>query len=283
MTTNVLKHTVCKKDDNPIRLREYLLGVFPLLQTNNAVKKAIKRRLISVNNKNGETGYFVQEGDEICMKLPNPIVSTDILDLEIVYEDDYLAVINKPAGVVCSGNYRKTIADSLPTVLYPSQEIDRLTTPLLVHRLDSATSGLLMTAKTHSARVKLGEMLEHNSIQKTYVAIVEGHITHQMKFIDFPVEGKKALTKITSIQKLETKDPASLVYLNIQTGRTHQIRKHMTALGYPLVGDQKYNKEGLSFGRGLFLAAVSLKFNHPITDQVVDIAIEIPKKFKKYI
>jgi len=278
-----VKHIVPHKHEGMTRLKEYVTDIFPSLPTKSAIKKAIRKGRLTVNNIHVTSVHLVVAGDEIELhpKVENPIKPSVIIP--IVYEDEYLAVVHKPGGLLSSGNAKSTLANYLPSLLMESSETDALEKPLLVHRLDRATEGLIIAAKTSSVRVKFGKMLEAGEVSKVYAAIVQGHLSHDIKVIDEQIDEKNAITHITSIKHLETKDPTSLLSINLLTGRTHQIRKHMLSIGHPIVGDPIYNEGGLTFGRGLFLVAVELSFDHPKQDRRVELSIELPKKYQKYL
>jgi len=207
------------------------------------------------------------------------------LELAIAYEDDYLAVIDKPSGFVVSGNQFKTIANALTYNLKKSTQTDALQKPKPIHRLDSPTSGLLIIAKTAKALMVLGQMLEQKKIEKTYLAIVVGELRGK-DFIDHPIEDQTAITEYESIKFISSlrNESLSLLKLSPKTGRTHQLRIHLAKLGHPIVGDKLYGSKGKTLlHKGLFLAATKVEFCHPITRKELVIEIEIPYKFMRYL
>ncbi|MDX1628699.1 MAG: RluA family pseudouridine synthase [Fulvivirga sp.] len=199
------------------------------------------------------------------------------LDLEVFYEDNYLAVVHKPAGMITSGNQFKTLANALNYNLYPSEAPDRYTTPRPVHRLDRATSGLVVIAKTRKTGQLLGQMLEERKIEKTYMSVVLGFVEKPGK-INIPIDKKPAITHFQPISS--KKQLYTLLKLSPLTGRTHQLRIHCAAHGFPIVGDQLYGRAG-GPSKGLFLSATALKFKHPILNKPVEVSTDVPKKFKK--
>lgn len=249
-----------------------------------SVKKALVKGAIRLNSNVCEGGRWLKEGDVITvidLNLKPP--KTYRLAIPVIYEDEAIAVIDKPAGISVSGNQFRTVVNALPYNLKPSSEKDYLNWPLPVHRLDNPTSGLLIVAKTKSARIKLGQAFEQQLILKKYHAIVHGEPPQEGN-INNPIEGKLATsnyTKINSVYSLKNKQ-LSLIELEPQTGRTHQLRIHCSKIGHPILGDVLYGEEGnvLKY-KGLFLAAVYLSFKHPTTNNRVEINIPTPAKFIK--
>lgn len=267
---------------SPTRLSNYCIDIFEYLPSKKSVKKAIKAGRFQVNNEVKNTGYFVQSGDIIeLLESTKPIGEVLELKLEIVFEDEYLAVINKPAGLAVSGNFFKNVANALPFNLKKSSAVDALRKPLPVHRLDGLTSGLLLISKTKTSSIHLGQQFENQGITKQYQALAMGEIAKN-GIIDSPVDGKKSLTHFEvakSIQSLQS-GQLSLVNLFPKTGRTHQLRIHLASIGCPILGDALYGKEGhILKGKGLFLSAVELTFIHPISKEKMNLKIDAPNKF----
>lgn len=265
-----------------IRFIDYALTVFTDIPTRSAMKKAIKKGSFLIDDTLAQTGTFVKAGQSIQRidkeKAPEKFYS---IDLEIVYEDEYLAIINKPAGVIVSGNAFKTIVNALPLHLSKSKESDALKTFKPVHRLDGPTSGLLIVAKTAKSLALLGQMLERKEIRKEYTAIVCGEISKEAS-ITSPIDGQEAWTSFQAIRSVPSlqNGQLSLVRLTPHTGRTHQLRIHMSSIGHPIMGDQLYGSQAhMLKGKGLFLTAVSLSFAHPITNESLQLTIELPAKY----
>ena len=274
------QHTV-PQGVSKIRLVDYALQVFAVIPSRSSMKKRIKRGELLVDGKSGDSGSWVVEKQKITLidselKPPKPL---DI-KLEIVFEDEHLAVINKPAGIEVSGNKYYTIQNALVANINLSLEPDALKWARPVHRLDMPTSGLLLVAKTASAIMKLGQQLEKHEIHKKYHAIVAGKLNESGE-IATPIENHDALSHYSCISRCHSLKMQwlSLVELSPLTGRTHQLRIHMANLGFPIVGDRQYGNGPLLKGKGLFLAAVELSFLHPITNEPINIKIKPPKKF----
>lgn len=268
------------------RLSDYLVGKFEMIATRKGIKKAILQHRIYVNGEVGATGHWVTNGETISLReiLTAPPKDFEI-DIEIPYEDDYLAVVVKPSGIPVSGNFFKTLYNALGENLQRSTQSDRLRWPLPVHRLDAATSGLVIVAKTHSVRVALGQMLEEKTIQKRYRAILQGTLQGNGE-IHIPIEDKLCFTKYEIVEHIPTLKETSLTLVDFYpiTGRTHQLRIHSSSLGFPIVGDKLYHGDiPMKMDKGLFLCAVEVKFKHPVTGEALDISIPQPEKFDSYL
>jgi len=275
-------HTV-PSNIKAIRLSDYTVGIFPQIPSRKGIKKAIKAGAIYVNGKQGQTGDWVKTGQKIELieldKKPSKIYE---FDLPVIYEDDQIAVIHKPSGIVVSGNQFHTIQNALLYNIKISKAVDAFKLPRPVHRLDYATSGLLLIAKTTSANIALSQQFEKKTIQKRYQAVVFGKLATEKGKIEETVEGKSALTKYQVKQtspSLKT-GHLSLVDLYPLTGRTHQLRIHLANLGHPILGDKLYHGDKpLLQGKGLFLCAVELSFEHPLNKEKMNFCIDAPNKF----
>lgn len=277
---NVLNLEVSK------RLSDYLIGVFDEIPTRKGIKKAILNQQVLVNGKSATTAQWVLIGDiiQLIEKSSAPPKEFE-LTLEIPYEDDFLAVVIKPSGIPVSGNLYKTLYNALGDNLKTSIQQDRLRWPLPIHRLDTATSGLVIIAKTHSARVELGRMLENKSIQKRYRAILQGTLLGNGT-IDASISDKKAISNYSVIENIPTLKDTSLTLVDFYpiTGRTHQLRIHASSIGHPIVGDKLYKANtAMKTDKGLFLCAVEVQFIHPVTQEFLKVEISQPAKFDSYI
>ena len=193
-----------------------------------------------------------------------------------------IALIHKPAGIVVSGNQFHTVQNALLHNLKVSKAVDAFKLPRPVHRLDHATSGLLLIAKTTSANIALSQQFENKTIQKRYQAVVIGKLAADKGKIEQAIEGKIAVTKyeVKQISPSLKTQHLSLLDLYPLTGRTHQLRIHLANLGHPILGDKLYHgTHPLLQGKGLFLCAVELSFEHPLNKKKMNFCMEAPNKF----
>ncbi len=277
------KH-ISPKQEIPIRLQEYAVGIFNTIPTKSGIKKAIKKGLVFVNGKVASTALFIsgEETIELYQEELNETKKQFIFPLEIIYEDEYLAVIFKPSGIVVSGNSFATINNALEQNLKVSPLEDAII-PRAVHRLDYPTNGLLLISKTNSTTHYLSRLFEEKKISKTYHAVTIGKMNSSRE-INSPIDGKESKSEFSVIQSItsEKYEHLNLVELYPKTGRRHQLRKHLLGIGNPILGDKDYFIEGLvSFGNGLYLHATSLEFMHPATMKKMKFTKELPKKFKR--
>ena len=237
-----------------------------------------------MNGVKTETGYWLKGGETISLvDLENKPPKPYHLELDIVYEDEYLAIINKPAGLLVSGNTFETVTNALAFNLSPSTSEDALKWPLTTHRLDKATSGLLIIAKTINCRIALGQLFENKEIQKTYHAVVMGDIP-KSGIIDSEVDNKTAITHFETIKTVNSlrSEKLNLVQFKPKTGRTHQLRIHSARIGKSILGDTIYGAENNTLKhKGLFLCATGLSFQHPILKTEIKACIDYPKKYDK--
>jgi len=274
------QHTV-PPDLQKIRLLDYALLIFKTIPSRSGMKKVIKSGSILVNGQPGHASNWVLEGQHITLvdlenKPPKPLH----IKLEIIFEDEHLAIINKPAGIEISGNKYYTIQNALLTNIALSKEPDALKWARPVHRLDMPTSGLLLVAKTAEALMNLGQQFEKRKVQKKYMSIVAGKLSGSGE-INTSISNQKAQTQynvISNCHSLKTQW-LSLVELIPHTGRTHQLRIHMANHGYPIVGDRLYGNGPLLKGKGLFLASVTISFTHPQSNKPLEFSISQPNKF----
>lgn len=281
----ILEKHIVPEGDYHIRIQEYAGTVFEKLQSRSAVKKCIAKKCILINRSIAETSDWIRSGQIIELIAPNTTPKKVFqLELDVIYEDDYFAAINKPAGFPTNGNYYKTIENALPYNLKNSTQTDALNFSKPVHRLDNPTSGILLVAKTKSAQIQLHNQFEAKTIQKTYHAIVAGKLP-ESGLITTAVNSQSAITEYTTITQINALQNGhlTLVKLTPKTGRTHQLRIHLSELGYPIVGDKLYAPKNVMMHKGLFLAATTISLSHPITQKSITISTPLPKKFESYL
>lgn len=206
-----------------------------------------------------------------------------VLNLKVLYEDDHLAIIYKPAGILVSGNKFVTVVNGLSQNLKKSAQNDA-TLPYPIHRLDYGTTGALLVGKTIRSIRDLSQLFADKKIAKSYYAITIGTMNALNGTIETTDNGKHAISKyhvLGSVDSIRFKK-LNLVKLEPVTGRKHQLRQHMAHIGHPILGDQDYGLEDLILnGKGIYLHAFSISFEHPITNEVLSIAAPIPKKIRK--
>jgi RluA family pseudouridine synthase len=265
-----------------VRFSDYARTAFEPLLSRKGIQKAIKRGEFRIDGQIAQSGDWVKTGQTIeLVDLQQRAPKTYLLPIEVIFEDDHLAVINKPPGIEVSGNKFKTVENALPGSLAPSVQPDALPWPRPVHRLDYSTSGLLLVAKTARAQRLLGQAFEERRIHKRYCAVVMGNVPIPGT-VETPIAGLPAHSEykpVLTVPSLRS-GHITLVHLFPTTGRTHQLRIHMASIGHPIVGDSKYGEDGNTLkGKGLFLAAIELRFPHPVTQQEMSITIDSPPKF----
>lgn len=262
------------------------------------IQQWLKDERVMVNGTTVKANYKVKSGDQVTIAVPEPTVlelTPENISLEIVYEDEDVAVVNKPQGMVVhpsAGHPNGTLVNALLFHMQDLSSINDVIRPGIVHRIDKDTSGLLMIAKNDFAHESLAKQLKEKTSLRKYVALVHGVIPHEKGVIDAPIgrsktdrkmqavieEGKPA---VTHFQVLERFADFTLVELQLETGRTHQIRVHMKYIGYPLAGDPVYGPKKTLPGKGQFLHAQVLGFEHPRTGEFLTFTAPLPEIFQK--
>lgn len=264
------------------------------------VQKLIENENILVNDKKTSSNYITKENDKITISYVEEEI-TDVMpekmDLDIVYEDEYLAIINKKSGIVVHpavGNTHNTLVNGL---LYHFNEISNKNTirPGIVHRLDKDTSGLMVVAKNDQVHEKLSNMIKEKKVERKYLALVWGRIMHDKGTIDAPIgrdinnRQKYTVTdinskdSITHFKVLERLSNVTLIECKLDTGRTHQIRVHMNYIGHPVVNDPVYGNRKIINDFGQMLHSKSIRFVHPITNKELFFEVEPPKEFNEIL
>ena len=282
--------------ESGIRLDKALADLTEL--SRSQANEAIKNGNILVNGKAVKAKYSVKEGDLVTYDLPEPEVleyEAEDIPLDIVYEDDDVAVVNKPQGMVVHpsvGHTSRTLVNALMYHIHDLSSINGVVRPGIVHRIDKDTSGLLMIAKNDRSHQALAEELKDKKSLRKYLAIVHGNISNDRGVIEAPIgrsekdRKKQAVTAkgkpaVTHFKVLERFGNYTLVELTLETGRTHQIRVHMAYIGHPVAGDPLYGPRKTLKGNGQFLHAQTLGFTHPTTGESLRFSVEPPAIFQE--
>lgn len=278
----------------------------PIVQkdiSRSMVQKLIEQNDIKVNGKETKHSYKLKLNDEIEIIIPEAkeidLKAQDI-PLNVIYEDNDIIVINKPKGMVvhpANGNPDGTLVNAVMNLCKDSLSgIGGEIRPGIVHRLDKDTSGAIIVAKNDKAHIGLSEQLKNHEVKKTYLALVRGIIKENEATINMPIarskkdrkkmdvdkDGKEAITHFKVLGRYKNK--YTLLQINLETGRTHQIRVHLSHIGYPIIGDEVYSNGKNEWNvSGQCLHAWKLEFNHPITGKKISLEAEIPKYFKNII
>lgn len=293
-----MKEYIVSQEEKGKRLDTYIPSVDTDI-TRTSAQRLIEDGNILVNGKNAKVSYKIQENDKISVEIPEAkqieLKAQDI-PIEIVYEDSDIIVVNKPKGMVvhpANGNPDGTLVNAIMAICKDSLSgIGGEIRPGIVHRIDKDTSGLLIVAKNDNSHVKMSEQIKNHEVKKTYIALVRGVFKENEATIDMPIgrsisdRKKMAVNKngknaITHIKVLKRFDKYTLLQVNIETGRTHQIRVHLSHIGYPIVGDYTYSNGKNEFDVvGQCLHAQKLEFKHPITQKDMCLEAELPQYFK---
>lgn len=287
---------IVDKNEN-VRLDKYLGSVSDY--SRSKVESMLMSGLIKVNGQKMSKSYKVSIGDEIDLpdnyKKSTTIEGEDI-DLDILYEDDYIIVVNKPSGMVVhpgAGNENHTLVNALVnhTDDLSSKQDFR---PGIVHRIDKDTSGVLLVAKTDKVHEILAQGFKDKTIKRVYVALLKGVFPNSSATVDAPigrdklnrqqmcVTGENSKNAVTHFKVIKRYKKFTLVELRLETGRTHQIRVHMKYIGYPVYNDPVYTSDETNeFGQ--FLHAKSLEFDHPVTHEHMYFESELPEYFKEFL
>ncbi|CDZ74961.1 ribosomal large subunit pseudouridine synthase D [Peptoniphilus sp. ING2-D1G] len=292
---NMNKKIYYSKNEN-IRLDQYLVEIIDL--NRSQVKKKINEGMILLNDKKVKAGSIIKFDDKITVYEEDEfILKPKKMNFIVKYEDDYIAVISKPQGIIVhpgAGNSENTLVNGL---LYTFKNLANTPDPLrpgIVHRLDKDTSGLMIIAKKDIAYINLVNSFKEHKVKKTYLAIVEGklplegsiempigrNIKNRIKMDVTSVNSKYAYTEYNSLKFF---DNFTLASINLFTGRTHQIRVHFKHIGHPILGDLVYgNKNKYNINKQM-LHSYKLEFKHPIIDKTITIEDDFPIRFEKFM
>lgn len=268
--------------------------------TRSYIKQLIDSGRVLLNGEKPKGGTIVKTGDIIDLDPPEPFIAATPnpdIPVDIIYEDDDIAVINKPQGLTvhpAPGNYNDTLVNALLARLSSLSAINGALRPGIVHRLDKNTSGVMVVAKNDKAHLSLSRQIADRTVTKIYMAIVDGHLKESEGRIDAPIgrsprdrklmavvpDGRHAVTDYTVIERLDRHD---LVKFHILTGRTHQIRVHAKYIGHPVTGDEQYGRGQVYGTTGQLLHSWSLTFVHPTTGDEMTFTAPLPAIFEKVL
>jgi 23S rRNA pseudouridine1911/1915/1917 synthase len=313
------KHLIKVPDiKKPERIDVYLTNHIENV-TRNKIQFAIKAGLVTVNNKQVKPNYIVKPFDEIFVIQPiDPRpeeIEPEEIPLDIIYEDEHLLVVNKPAGMVAHPAYANYTGTLVNALLHHTKKLSNVNDKFrigIVHRIDKDTSGLLLVAKDNFTHFKLAEQFSKHTIEREYHAICWGKFSNPKGQISFKIARSKSNRKKFTISQTEGKDAitfyevieefefASLIKLKLKTGRTHQIRVHLSGIGKPVFGDRTYGGNKIVFGSELpdmkarinnllnimkrqALHAKTIGFLHPITKIFMRFDSDLPDDFKELL
>lgn len=290
---------IIKVENNNVnkRLDTYLVEVLSKSRSN--IDKHIKEGDILVNDDIKKNGYLLREGDIISIKEFNEVTSVikEDIPINIVYEDEYLIVVNKPSGLVVhpgNGNLSGTLVNGLVNYTSNLSDLNGDVRPGIVHRIDKDTSGLLLISKTNQVHKLLTDNFKDN-VKRKYIALVEGVIKEDRGKINAPIgrdekdrkkmcvtlnNSKEAITNFEVIERYKT---STLVRCILETGRTHQIRVHFSYINHPVINDPVYNKKHVINDYGQLLHAYYLGFTHPITKEFLEFEVPLEEEFMKLL
>ncbi len=295
------EHTVCQESSG-IRIDKYLSEIYDEF-TRSYIQNIIESGNVTVNGKTVKTNYKVKENDIISVDPPE-IKEIDIvpenIPLNIVYEDDEMLVVNKPQGMVVHpavGNYSGTLVNALMYHCGDSLSgINGEKRPGILHRIDKDTSGLLMVAKSDRAHLGLAEQIKEHSLTRAYKALVHGGFTddkgvyadpigrHPVDRKKMAVTYKNSREAVTHYNVIERFGKFTFVECILETGRTHQIRVHMSHHGHPVVGDKTYGVQKEPFKlKGQLLHAYKIGFIHPVTGEYMEFTAPLPDYYEKVL
>ena len=262
----------------------------------------IKNKKVFVNSKNVSPSYKVKENDEITYEYEEKPTNMDLkpyeYELDIIYEDDDVLVINKPKGLVVhpgSGHFEDTLVNALIYNKVQLSKVNGLNRVGIVHRIDKDTSGLLLICKNDFAHNDIANQLKDHSMHREYIALVDGIIEEESGKIIGPIGRDKNNRLKMAIDKVNGKDAVThfkvlnryknntLIDCTLETGRTHQIRVHMSSINHPLTGDKLYGGECSLYNEGQLLHAYRLTFTHPRSKESISLEAPLPKYFEEVL
>ena len=289
--------------EDKIRLDLYLTQqeIYP---SRSQIRNLISQGKIRVNNRPGKPSYILKNRDVIDLAPPEQKeleIKAEAIPLDIIYEDEYLVVVNKPANMIVHPTGKIRSGTLVNALLYYCQDslsgIGGVIRPGIVHRLDKNTSGLIVVAKNDLAHLDLSKQMKEHQVTKKYIALVHGNLKDDSGMIDAPIgrslknrkkmavtEEGKSRKAVTQFKVLKRFFGYTLIEATLHTGRTHQIRVHLAFIGYPIVGDQLYGhkKQGLNINRQALHSHI-LGFMHPLSKKYMEFSAPLPKDMQELI
>lgn len=296
-----MKQFIVEQEYVNLRVDKAIAMKYPDL-SRTTIQRLIDEKKVLVNNEEVKASYKVALEDNIKIEEEEPkeiYLKPQNIPLDIIYEDNDIIVVNKQKGLVvhpANGNPDGTLVNAIMAICKDSLSgIGGEIRPGIVHRLDKDTSGLIIIAKNDKAHINLSEQIKNREVKKTYIALVRGVIKEDEATINMPIArstkdrkkmdvSKVGKNAITHFKVLKRYDKYTLLEVKIETGRTHQIRVHMSHIGYPIVGDEVYSNGKNPFGvKGQMLHSAKLTFTHPITGKVLNLEAPLPKYFQEVL
>lgn len=298
---NILNLTV-GQEEKAVRIDRFLAEKYPDF-SRSYLQKLLKDQAVSVEGRPVKANYKVQPGAEIRIEIPElePLdIKPEAIPLDILYEDEYLLVINKPKGMVvhpAAGHTEGTLVNAVMAHCGENLSgINGVLRPGIVHRIDKDTTGALLVCKEDSVHRDLAEQLKEHSIKRRYRAVVRGNLKEDEGTVEGPigrhptdrkkmaVNHKNGKSAVTHYRVLERFGQYTYVECRLETGRTHQIRVHMSSIGHPLLGDTVYGSARDPFHlQGQALHAMILGFRHPVTNDYMEFEAPLPEYFLKLL
>jgi 23S rRNA pseudouridine1911/1915/1917 synthase len=291
-----VKEVIVKENDQKKRIDVFLSE--QVKESRVTIKRWIEEGKITVNQKRVKPSYLVTEQDNIQIEQEKPKeveIKPQNIPISILYEDKDILVVNKPKGMVvhpANGNPDGTLVNAVMAICHDSLSgIGGEIRPGIVHRLDKDTSGVIVVAKNDKAHINLSEQIKNHEVEKVYWALVRGIVKENEATISMPMgrstkdrkkmavdrKGKEAITHFRVLERYP-EHQCTLLEIKIETGRTHQIRVHLSEIGYPVIGDTVYSNGKNEWNiEGQCLHAKSLSFTHPISGQKMKIEAPLPE------
>lgn len=243
------------------------------------IRRAIQRGQVTIDGQRVSSSILLEPGQKVAVHIQDKFNSqTAIPELKVLYQDEHLAALFKPAGIEIHGSHQTRFIGAVKQIIEPSASHDALLNPAILHRLDKPTCGILLVAKTRCALKSLSDQFQERTIRKQYVAVVFGNLEYNLT-INQAIGGKEAVSKVSKdpVRTTTLIENGSVAQIFPKTGRKHQIRRHLASHGFPIVGDKAYGVKG-DKSKHLLLCAEAIGFTHP-DGSLNEIRCEVPEYF----